>query len=100
MQFLLTAWDGTDERALDRRMAARPAHLANAEHLQAAGRLCFAAAILDEAGRMIGTSAIYEVASRGELDALLETEPYVTGGVWKRIEIHPCRVGPAFQRSV
>jgi hypothetical protein len=26
----------------------------------------------------------------------LQTEPYVTGGVWQSIDVEPCRVGPSF----
>jgi uncharacterized protein YciI len=41
---------------------------------------------------MIGSAAIAEFASRAELDAWLARDPYVTQGVWQRIEIRPFRL--------
>ncbi len=62
------------------------------------GQHLYAAALLNEAGTMRGSVLISEFPSRSELDAWLAREPYVTGNVWKRIEVTPCRVGPAFLR--
>lgn len=99
MQFLVTGWDGDDTSALSRRLAAREAHLSTGDRLKAEGHLLFATAILNDEGGMIGSVLIFDFPSRDELDACLRNEPYVTGDVWKRIEIHPCRVGPSFARS-
>jgi hypothetical protein len=38
MQFVVIAYDGTDEAALDRRMAVREAHLALAKEMFDAGK--------------------------------------------------------------
>lgn len=96
MQWLIIARDGTDPEAPARRQRARPAHLEGAARLQAEGRLLMGGAILDDAGRMIGSAAVAEFATRAELDAWLRTDPYVTGGVWQRIEVIPYRVAPHF----
>jgi hypothetical protein len=48
---------------------------------------------------MIGSMPVAEYATREELDAWLSREPYVTGAVWKEIEVRPCRVGPSFARK-
>lgn len=96
MQFLLLAHDGSDGQALARRMAARPAHLERAERLRREGVLLYAVAILDDAGRMVGTVMVFEVLDRGSVDVLLEEEPYVTGDVWRTVEISPCRVPDHF----
>jgi uncharacterized protein YciI len=97
VQWLIIARDGTDERALDRRMAARPAHLANAARLQASGHLLVGGALVDDdGGRMIGSACIAQFATRAELDAWLRTDPYVTGDVWQDIQIMPYRVAPHY----
>lgn len=90
------AYDGTDEGALDRRLAARSAHLEMGDQLKADGRLLYAAALLDDDGRMTGSMEVVDFATPEDLDAYLEVEPYVTGDVWQRIDITPCRPGPSF----
>jgi uncharacterized protein YciI len=96
MQFLVTGHDGTDAKALERRMAAREAHIKLGDQLAASGNLLFAVAILDAEGKMIGSSLVTDFPSRAELDAWLTIEPYVTGHVWQEIDVQPCRVGPSF----
>ena len=96
MQFLLIAYDGTDDKALDRRMAVRHEHVERNDELRDEGNLLFGAAILDDYGKMIGSTLVYDFEKRSDLDQWLEKEPYVTGKVWERIDIVPCRVGPSF----
>ena len=96
MEFLITAYDGTDSEAMSRRMAARSAHLELGNEMLAAGTLLFAAAILDEGDNMIGSSMVVDFPSRSEVDEWLKIEPYVTGSVWEKIEVKKCRPGPAF----
>ena len=50
MQFMIVAYDGLDEGALNRRLAARESHIAGAIALKNAGHLIAGGAILDEAG--------------------------------------------------
>ncbi|QBD77082.1 hypothetical protein EPA93_14140 [Ktedonosporobacter rubrisoli] len=99
MQFLVIARDGDDHEALQRRLAAREAHLALVEQMAKAAQHLYAAALLNDAGNMIGSVMICEFPSRDELDAWLAQEPYVKGNVWKQIEVIPCQVGPAFLRA-
>jgi uncharacterized protein len=95
MQFLVMAYDGTDEAALDRRMAAREAHLRQFKERYDQGEFIFGSAILDEAGKMIGSIIVCEFDSRQVLDEeWLKTEPYVTGDVWRKIEIIRAQVPP------
>ncbi|MGW5236075.1 YciI family protein [Streptomyces nodosus] len=96
MQFLLIGYDGTGDGALDRRLAAREAHVALGDKLVAEGHMLFGTAILDEQDRMIGSMLVLEYPSRAELDAWLEIEPYVVQNVWETIEVKPVRVGPSF----
>jgi uncharacterized protein YciI len=97
MQFIVIARDGGDEKALDRRMAARAAHIACSEEAIPRGEQILGAAILSDNGEMRGSVMVVDFPSRRELDAWLQKEPYVTGKVWQQIEVLPCRVGPSFQ---
>ena len=79
MQFLVIGMDGTDSEALNRRLAAREAHIALGDKLRDAGKMLYGAAILDDNQKMIGSVLICEFDSREELDQWLREEPYVTG---------------------
>ena len=96
MQYLVMAYDGTDEEALERRLAVREKHLALVNEMRAGGNVLFAAVILDENEKMIGSALICEFATRQELDEWLDQEPYVLGKVWEKIEVKPCKVAPMF----
>jgi uncharacterized protein YciI len=99
MQFLIIGRDGTDEKAPERRLAAREAHLALGDRMRDQGKALFGVAVLDEAEKMVGSVYICDFASRDELDQWLKEEPYVTGDVWQDIEIKKCRVGPSFVKA-
>ncbi len=92
MQFVVTAYDGTDAEAPDRRAAARPAHLERAAELEASGQIIAGGAILNDAGEMIGSTLYVEFVQREELDAWLAGDPYVTGDVWQKISVQPIRL--------
>jgi uncharacterized protein YciI len=91
-QYVVIAYDGEDAEALDRRMAVRQAHLANVAPMVEAGRLKAGGAILDDAGKMIGSVSILDFPDRAGLDHWLATDPYVTGKVWQKIEVMPFRL--------
>lgn len=91
MQYLVVAYDGTDDDALDRRMAVREAHLEGARKRAASGMTICGGALLDNDGKMIGSASIVEVESRAKLDAWLKSDPYVTGNVWQNITVTPFR---------
>jgi uncharacterized protein YciI len=92
MQFILTGYDGTDEGAMERRLKVREAHLENIAVLKKAGECLFGGAILSDDGKMIGSVIVYDFPDRQSLDEKLKEEVYITGGVWKKIEIKPFRV--------
>ena len=71
MQFLIIAYDGTDEGALERRMAAREAHLVGARAMKADGSMIVGGAILDDDGRMVGSSCIVEFPDRAAVERLI-----------------------------
>lgn len=93
-QYVVIAWDGTDAAAPARRQAARAAHLQNVAPLFADGRMKEGGAILSEAGEMIGSTCIVEFPDRQAMEQWLNSDPYVVGNVWQRIEIHPFRCAP------
>ncbi len=94
MQFIVVAYDDTDEGALQRRLAVREAHLKSARAMLDKGELVYGAGILTDDGRMIGSMMICEFPSRDEIGRWLQAEPYVTGKVWKNITIHRAQVAP------
>ena len=92
MQFLLTAYDGTDKGAPERRLKVRPEHLEKVEILRKTGEFLFGGAILDDNGQMIGSMIVYEFPDRKALDERLKDEPYIYGKVWEKISIVPFRL--------
>lgn len=93
--FAVIARDGTDERAQDRRLAARPRHFARVESHARDGRLVMGGAILDAPeGRMIGSVAVLALPDEAAARAWLAEDPYVTEQVWHDIALHPFRVAP------
>ncbi len=92
MQFLLIAYDGTDPEAPARRAKVRGDHLAKIGGLKKEGEFLFGGAILDDSGKMIGSMIVYDFPDRESLDRKLKSEPYITGGVWEKIEIQPLRL--------
>jgi uncharacterized protein len=95
MHFLVLAYDGTDEAARDRRLAARAAHLALFQEMVEKGVFLFGTAILDEAGAMVGSMIVCDFPSQAELESQwLSHEPYVVGDVWRKVEVLPAQVPP------
>src|ERR1051325_5079913 len=98
MQFHVVAHDYSD--ALERRIATRPRHLEVVGELVGDGHMYCAAALLDDAQRMVGSIFICEFASREELDAWVLHDPYVAAKVWERVEVTACAVGPFFKKPM
>ena len=92
MEFLVMAYDGKDSEAGERRLRARPAHLDNIAVLKATGVFINRGAILDDQGAMIGSTLYMNFESRAAVDQWLQSDPYVTGGVWVEIEVMPIRL--------
>ena len=94
MAFLVQAFDGEDSEAMARRMAVREQHLAGARVLKAAGKLLYAGALLDDAGKMTGSVLVFDLPTKEEVEAALRADPYTAGGVWLRWTITPFRPAP------
>ena len=91
-QYLIIAQDGKDEEALDRRKNVRPNHLAGAKKLKENGNFVIGGAMLDDEGNMRGSIMIVQFESQEDFQRWYDNEPYITGGVWKGIEVKPFRV--------
>lgn len=91
-QYLVTAMDGTDPAAPDRRTTVRPDHFVRARELKASGNFVTGGAILNKQGQMIGSMMVVQFGTEQELQAWLNTEPYIRGKVWEKIEILPFKV--------
>ena len=82
----------SNKKAMERRMAARPAHIALGDRMVKEGSSWYGCVLLDDAGKMIGSMAVMDFPSEKELRAWLDKEPYVVGGVWKTVEVIRCEV--------
>lgn len=96
MQFVVIARDATDDKALERRMAAREAHMKLIDEGIALGRNIMGAAMLNDKGEMCGSIMTVQFETRAALNEWLKLEPYVTGKVWQDIEIIECKIPPKF----
>ncbi|MEY4641380.1 MAG: hypothetical protein RLZZ227_1374 [Pseudomonadota bacterium] len=94
MQFVITALDFTDAEALNRRMANRDQHLAGVRDMIAKGQFLSGGAILDDSGKMVGSTLHVDFPERADLDARLNQDPYVSGRVWEKIEVRQARLVP------
>ena len=92
MQFLLLAYDGTDPKALQRRLNVREEHLKRISLLKISGEFLFGGAILDNNGKMIGSMIVYDFPDRQSLEERLQDDPYLREKVWEKTEIHPFRL--------
>ena len=77
-------------------MSVREEHMRGVAEMVKQKKLLYAAAMLDDDGTMIGSTMIVDFESREALDHYLETEPYVTGKVWQKIDVTPCKIPPVF----
>lgn len=92
MQFLITAYDATDEGALERRKSVRQEHLANIKKVRESGSVVCAGGITDGEGKPIGSFLALDMPDRSFFDAYLESEPYVVHNVWQKIDVQTCNV--------
>ena len=86
--FVLTCIDHPN--ALDRRMAAREAHLAYVRDNIAMVRL--AGPLLDAAEQMAGSMFIIEAPDAATVEAFSARDPYRTANVFERVEIRPWKI--------
>ncbi len=60
--------------------------------MEQSGERWYGCVILNDNGDMIGSMAVMDFPSEKELQEWLKREPYVTGNVWKTVEVYKCNV--------
>jgi uncharacterized protein len=91
-QYLITGYDGTDENALNRRMDVRPFHLEGAKKLKENGNFIIGGALLNDDGKMIGSTMILQFKNPAELQNWIDNEPYIQQKVWEQFKVQSFRV--------
>ena len=86
--FVLTCIDHPD--ALERRMAARTAHLAYVAEHRSLVKL--AGPLLGAGGEMAGSMFIMEAEAVAEVEAFAAADPYRQANVFERTEIRPFKI--------
>ena len=95
MWFAIIARDVAD--SLEKRQAARPAHIARLQELLEAGRLFVAGAFpaieAEDPGPagFTGSMIVAEFPSQAEAQAWADADPYVAAGVYAQVQIKPFR---------
>ncbi|MGE4800730.1 YciI family protein [Yersinia hibernica] len=93
MLYVILATDVPD--SLEKRLSARPAHLARLQALQDQGRLLTAGPnpAIDSAdpgaAGFTGSTVIAEFSSQQEAEAWAQQDPYVAGGVYQSVIVKP-----------
>jgi uncharacterized protein YciI len=89
---------GTDvPNSLEKRLGARPAHVARLQQLQAEGRMLlagpFPAIDAEDPGSagFTGSLIVAEFASLAEAQAWADADPYVAAGVYASVSVKPFR---------
>lgn len=85
MLFVIIGYDGPDGARL--RPSVRPAHLENLQPLVASGRVVVGGPFTDGSGSLM----VAEFDNEADARAFAESDPYVTQGVFERVEIKPFR---------
>lgn len=84
--------------SLEQRLAARPAHLARLEALQAEGRMILAGPCpaIDSSdpgpAGFSGSVIVAEFPSLGAAQAWADADPYVAAGVYARVTVNPFKL--------
>lgn len=93
-QYAIIAHDASDDKALERRMAARTEHLENVKKLKASDNFIKAAAMINDEGNMCGSIMLMQFDNRAEFDNYLASEPYVVQKVWGELKVQEVKVAP------
>ena len=83
MLYVIIGHDAPDAR--EKRPQVRPAHLAHLEPAGEGGPRPLAGPLLDRTGSLI----VLEADSLAEVWALVARDPYVTEGIFNRVEVKP-----------
>jgi len=82
---------------MERRLAARQAHIDLGEQLRQSGNMWYGAALWNAQNQMIGSMLLMDFPSEKELHEWLDHEPYVVDKIWEKLEIQKCNVRDPWQ---
>lgn len=85
MKYVIIGWDGPEGQS--KRPLYRPAHLQHLERVRNQGQLVCAGPFSDKAGSLV----IIEAQTMEEAEMIANGDPYLTHGVFERVEVHPFR---------
>jgi uncharacterized protein YciI len=95
MQYIVIAYDCTDNKVSERRNKAREDHLKIVKEMFTNRKWLYACAILEDDGTIVGSMIVCDFVSREELkEQWLKREPYILGNVWEKIDIKRAQVAP------
>lgn len=83
MLFVIIGRDGPNGKTL--RPGLRPSHLDHVRRHQGGGHVLLAGPFTDGAGSML----VVDFESIDEARAMADADPYLTGGVFETVEVHP-----------
>ena len=83
MQYMIRALDG--KNMLEKRLAGRAQHLENLQKVK--GKILCAGGLLDEEGKMKGSTLVIDFESEDALKEYLKSEPYIAEQVWEDVEV-------------
>ena len=83
MQYMIRALDG--KNMLEKRLAVRAQHLENLQKVK--GKILCAGGLLDEEGKMKGSTLVIDFESEDALKEYLKSEPYIAEQVWEDVEV-------------
>jgi len=100
MQFIVIAYDSTEEGTSERRMTVREAHLKLAKEMYDRGKWLYAVGILSDSGKPIGSMIVCDFPTREQLQKeWLDNEPYIKAKVWEKITIDRAQVAPFLKNN-
>ena len=67
LQYIVYAWDGTNDKALERRLNARPAHFECARKLKSENNFIPGGAMLADSCKMIGSTMVVQFETEERL---------------------------------
>lgn len=96
MHFLVVAFDSDEADVPLRRMRAQAEHDALSKQAFERGQRWLGLDLLGPDRGPRGSAMVVDFPSLQAVDAWIAKEPFMTQGVWSRVEVYPCSISPWF----